>query len=410
MHPHSLSFEMMRAICLIAAALILFPFDSARAQKFGADALVDFGFALPSGQTSFNDGGLGKLEYSRAPAPVGQALADFWGQLSPSLDLKATLRLAPNQRAPFDILEAYARYRPVDTQSWVWSIKTGAFFPPISLENEGIGWTSPWTLTSSAINTWVGDELRTIGGETTVEKRYRGGSVGFVGAVFAANDPAGALLADRGWVFDGRPSGLLGEPRRPDIVASEIGLAIPAYEEPFKEIDGQPGWYAGLSLRQDGIGRLQALYYDNRADPSTYIGDDFAWRTRFGSFGAEADIGDVVLLSQAMFGQTAIEPFEGFYSTTDFQSAYLLAGYSISDYRIAARADVFATQQHNTGGNGPGEHGYALTLAATWSPIRWFHLTGELLHVDSDREQRVQDGLPVHASQLQAQLVGRVLF
>ena len=48
-----------------------------------------------------------------------------------------------------------------------WSVKTGAFFPTISLENDDLGWTSPYTLTPSAINSWIGEELRTIGSEGT---------------------------------------------------------------------------------------------------------------------------------------------------------------------------------------------------------------------------------------------------
>src|SRR5258705_9405197 len=61
-------------------------------------------------------------------------------------------------------------YRPVSTSAFRWSIKAGAFFPPISLENTEIGWTSPWTLTPSAINAWVGEELRTIGLEGRSEE------------------------------------------------------------------------------------------------------------------------------------------------------------------------------------------------------------------------------------------------
>ena len=45
------------------------------------------------------------------------------------------------------------------------SVKAGAFFPAISLENDDLGWTSPYTLTPSAINSWIGEELRTIGSE-----------------------------------------------------------------------------------------------------------------------------------------------------------------------------------------------------------------------------------------------------
>ena len=64
-------------------------------------------------------------------------------------------------------------------------------------------------------------------------------------------------------------------------------------DQPFKEIGGQPGWYAGASLRQDELGRVTALYYDNRADPTAFIGNDFGWRTKFASVGLETYIGDV---------------------------------------------------------------------------------------------------------------------
>lgn len=405
---------MFYATRLIAIVLLLVPVAAARGETFGANALVDVGVVLPSDQRSFMKGGLGKLEFgggSQAPLATGQALADVWAQFAPGFDTFATLRLSPGQHAPFDVLEAYARLRPVATNPFLWTVKAGAFFPPISLENEGIGWTSPWTPTSSAINSWVGNELRTIGGETSVEWRHETGSVGLTGAVFGANDPAGTVLADRGWAFDSRPTGLFGEPRRPDAVARQQGRPTPIREQVFQEIDGQPGWYAGALLRQDGLGRVTALYYDNRADPSLFSGGDFGWRTRFTSLGTEIDIGNVVLLSQAMFGDTTIAPAPGLSIKTDYQSAYLLAGYYFGDFRIAARVDVFATQQNNSrSGKGPGEHGHALTLAGTWAPQRWLRLTAEFLRVDSDRGQRRSTGTPARAIETQFQLVGRVLF
>lgn len=404
---------MFHATRLIAILLAIAPIE-ASAQQFGANALIDLGVVLPSDQTSFMKGGLGKVEFGgggSSPLATGQALADVWAQFGPSADVFATFRLAPDQHVPFDILEAYTRYRPVSTGPLVWTLKGGFFWPPISLENEGIGWTSPWTLTSSAINSWLGDEVRTIGGETTIEWRHETGSVGLIGSVFAANDPTGTLLADRGWVFDSRPIGLLGEPRRPDVVARQLRRSTPMREQVFQEIDGEPGWYAGAALRQDGIGRLTGLYYDNRADPSLFSGGDFGWRTKFTSLGAEIDIGDVVLLSQAMFGDTTIAPSRTNSIKTNFQSAYLLAGYYFGDHRIAARVDVFATQQNSTrNGPGPGEHGYALTLVGTWAPLPWMRLTAELLRIDSYVAKRVAAGLPTSATETQVQLVGRLLF
>jgi hypothetical protein len=181
---------MPRATGLIAAILLFaLPF-AARAQDFTVNGLLDLGFATTSHQTSWLKGGLGKLDSGgggggggQSVAFVGQALADLRLQLDPALAGFVRLRLAPNQHAPFDILEAYARYQPVSTRDWLWSVKLGAFFPPISLENESVGWTSPWTLTPSAINSWVGDELRTIGGESNLEWRYGTGALSLLGSV-----------------------------------------------------------------------------------------------------------------------------------------------------------------------------------------------------------------------------------
>src|SRR6266550_1691918 len=388
---------------------------TAEAQEFSANGFLDGGLVIPSHDKSWLKGGFGKLDNGggggQSPALVSQGVADLRLTLDPSAFVFATVRAAPDQHAPFDVLEAYGRYQPISTRDWLWSIKLGAFFPPISLENESVGWTSPWTLTPSAINSWVGDELRTVGAETNLEWRYETGALGLTGAAYGFNDPTGTLMANRGWAFDSRPIGLFGEPRQPDAVARSFGKAPPLREEPFKEIDGRPGWYFGGTARQDGLGRVNALYYDNRADPAAHIGSDFGWRTRFTSLGLETYLGDVVILSQAMFGDTDIQPFGYFHSTTDFQAVYLLAGYYFDDFRIAGRVDLFATQLRNSFKvRGPGEHGRAVTLSGSWTPVRWLRLNTELLQVDSYRGARMAAGTSTNASELQVQFVGRIFF
>src|SRR5262249_44709091 len=150
------------------------------------------------------------------------------------------------------------------------------------------------------INSWIGDELRTIGGEVTVERRLESSTIGLVGAVYAWNEPTGALLADRGWAFDSRPIGLFGSVRLPDAMARTQRRAGPFWERPFTQMDSQPGWYAGASWRDDEIGRINILRYDNRADPSAKRDGVFAWNTTFTSAGFETALNDVVLLMQAM--------------------------------------------------------------------------------------------------------------
>jgi hypothetical protein len=404
----------LRATALFG--ILLFPLaGAAEAQEFSANGFVDGGLVVPSHDKTWLKGGFGKLDNGggggQSPALISQGVADLRLTLDPTASVFAMVRAAPDLHAPFDVLEAYGRYQPIATADQLWSIKLGAFFPPISLENESVGWTSPWTLTPSAINSWVGDELRTIGAESTFELRHQDGALGLTGAAFGFNDPTGTLFANRGWAFDSRPIGLFGEARQPDAVARSLGKTPPLREEPWKEIDGRPGYYFGASARQDGIGRFTALHYDNRADPARHIGSDFGWRTKFTSLGLETYLGDIVILSQAMFGSTDIQPFDTFHSTTDFQSAYLLAGYYFGEFRVAGRFDVFATQLRNSFGPNPsGEHGRAFTLSGSWTPVRWFRLATELIQIDSARAARATAGLNPNASELQFQLVGRIFF
>lgn len=159
------------------------------------------------------------------------------------------------------------------------------------------------------------------------------------------------------------------------------------------------------------MGCLAVLYYDNRADPGAFAGSDFGWRTKFTSLGLDSSIGDVVVLSQAMFGTTTIEPFNQFYSKTEFQAGYLLLGYYFGDFRIAGRFDLFATQVSNTlGGRGPGEIGHAFTVSGSWTPMPWLRLATELIEVHSYRGQRAAAGLSPVADEFQAQFVSRLLF
>lgn len=79
----------------------------------------------------------------------------------------------------------------------------GGFYPQLSLENPDMGWLSAYNYTNSAINSWVGEELRTLGVEATIKRPARNfnsaHSFSLVGATFKGNDPAGTLLAWRGF-------------------------------------------------------------------------------------------------------------------------------------------------------------------------------------------------------------------
>lgn len=407
------------ALIMLAVAL---PIERAAAGNVAIDGFIDFRTVVPSDSRSWQHGGLGKLRFDGSGGKsvdtlIPQIMVQPRVQILPDLSFVALFRYAPDQRTTIDMIEGFVRYRPVSLKPWRVSVKLGAFFPPISLENTDIGWTSPWTISSSAINSWVGEELRTVGGEVTFEWRRASGDILVRAGAFGWNDPAGILLADRGWALGDRPTGFFERLRLPDPIPLSRGLTPPMYTLMFKEIDATPGWYAGLAWQKEGLGKIELLRYDNEADPSAFR-TQFAWRTAFWSAGVKVPLGQFEFLGQAMTGKTIIAPFPTFTSFTRYQSAYALLGWTRGPIRLAARAELFGTVEHHPLRLGPGgppdakmsEHGNALTLAANWLPAPYVKFSAELLRVDSFRSQREVIRQSAHTIDNQLQFNARFFF
>jgi hypothetical protein len=389
---------------------------AARAQDLRFDGMLDMRLFHPSDQRSNLDGGLGKTERGSGDRPSAAGVAfdaltlRGTAGITPEFRLFGELRSDPRQKTAVDILDAYAMWRPVSTTRWRWSVKGGAFFAPISQENDGIGWTPTWTLTPSAINSWVGDELRTIGSEGTLEWRGDVDHIEATAAVYGWNQPAGAAMANRGWTFQDSALGLLDHVRLPDISRRPGQPATPTYSNDFRQLDHSPGWYLGLTWDRPDVGRLQLLRYDNMADPSAND-HDFGWRTKFWSLGFSTEVGELIILAQAIIGSTEIEPTPASANTTHFYAGYVLVGWERQNWRYAVRLDQFGTNEVQFPPFfGSSEHGTALTAAITWSPAKWVRVIGEVLEVDSWRAQRLHFGKSPHAMETQAQLAIRLLF
>lgn len=407
----------MKRACLIALMLGCVPFAQAcAAREVAVHGYLDCRLVDAARARSWTDGGLGKTRYGGDDRSLkcDQAGVVATAQVTPALLALADLQYQTSGRDTLSALEAYVRYRPVSTTPLRWSLKLGAFFPPVSLENDAIGWTSPWTLTPSAINSWIGEELRSIGAETRIEWRGSAQSLEGIAAIVRNNDPAGELLAARGWSLSDLTSGLGSHVREPDAYAVENQEPVPLRFNPFVENDGRLGWYAGANWRVQGRGRIALLRYDNEADPTSHSGGaapTFSWHTRFWSLGGESDLGDVVLLGQAMSGATTIAPTANFRSTTEFRAAYVLAAWNRGAWRPALRFDSFSTlQQPRDLAYPEREHGNALTIALNWRPCAWLRLTGEALRVRSWRSQRVEAGPASARTDTQLQLGARLEF
>jgi hypothetical protein len=369
----------------------------ASAQDIHAQGFLEARLPVPdANDKSWTDGGLAKLRFGDGDDSLeaAGALSLTW-QLSESVVAVADLQAQGQTSPELGVVSAWVRWRPVSTSAWRWSLRAGAFFPPVSLENDGVGWTSRWTLTPSAIDSWVGEELRTIGAEARLEHRSATHGNFEVGvALFQWNDPAGDLISSRGWALGDVTSPLNATVREPDATNNGEWIAY----KPFVENDGRVGWHADAQWTSPGGLRLRALRYDNRADPNSESDQAgrsvYSWRTRFDSLGAQIPLGGFVLASQYMDGSTIIEPVPALLFEAKFRAFYLLAARDLGKWRPTLRYDRFRIRNDPEFPHNPfDEDGHAWTAALNWRPTERWRLTGEWLRVDSTRGLRVFEGL-----------------
>jgi hypothetical protein len=369
---------------------------------------IDVRWVQASGVTSFLNGGLGLLRFDpdHEGIRLGRAfLAPNW-RATDIVSVHAVIDAYDDyhERNAVDVSEFYVDVRPFPTGPIRWRARVGAFYMPVSLENRGIGWTSVYTITPSAVNTWIGEEFRTIGAE--VEARWLGASSGYLGevAVVAAaygwNDPAGVLLASRGFGLTDRPSTLFGGLGRPPI-------------EFYHEIDRKPGYYGGLSWKHHDWLEVRALRYDNHADPGAETdAGGYAWQTRFYSLGASVEPSEHwTLIAQYLNGNTAVGAgSQQFYMR--FHADFALASFEWARERLTLRYDNFDTNQVSGFFFGPpsDETGHGWTLAWSHQSGEHWQFVAEWLRVASDFPPRIALGESAALVDSQFQLAARYRF
>lgn len=375
--------------------------------------LVDARLVLTDNTVSWENRGLGKARWgadstgdSRVLGKIGEASLIFLPKFNWDWSGVVHVKVDSQQHQPVDIVEAFLRYKPVPKSEYRYEARLGVFFPPISLENKAIAWTSPYTITSSAINSWVGEELKTIGAEVTAGREFDDFELDFTLAGYVANDPAGSLLAWRGWALHDRESGLFEELPFAPIPSIEPGGSVERqapWVRPFKQIDNRVGGYAGLTIDHYSLGKLSVLYYDNQAFDRAFDLKQYAWDTYFTSVGYETGLpGGVEFLSQFMIGNTSMgtRPLLGSKVDNDFWSVYGLISKRFGRHRLTLRHDHFEVADDDFNTDDPNnESGNAWTAAYVLRPFNKQRLTLEVLHITSNRPARIDLGLPSKAEE-----------
>lgn len=239
-------------------------------------------------------------------------------------------------------------------------LRGGAMFLPTSLENVDALWENPHAISSSALNTWLGEELRPIG----LDAAYFRGPLMVGATLFRGNDTLGALPPVRGWALHDRWT-LLGE----KVPVEDDFTSVSA------ENDGRLGWSGRAGWIGDRVS-VQFTHFDNRSDGLRY-GDLYNWNTRFDIVGAGFTVGPWTFASEGGWGPTYLI-VRGRTFVSDIRACYLLVSRRVPRGRASVRVDSFDDGKSKDS---------ALTLAYMFFPIK--RLSATLEFATTGEEERV---------------------
>lgn len=358
-------------------------------------------------QPSWLEGGFGRLPLGGS-VPADSA-EDLTGQLHLTLDWQATpffgaFVFATGRAEPSSVrgraagvIEAYLHGGWEVAENGRLRLQLGHFILPTSKENIEVGWASPYTLTFSALNHWIGEEVRLSG--LFAEHSTRIGDLDelqVAGSAFGGNDTTGALLAWRGWTLGDRLTTFDEVVPLPPIPAlGDEGPFAPQLDRgsrPFgDDLDDRLGWAGYLRWRRPETAAVQWTRYDNRGDRLLHD-QEYAWRTRYDLFGFElhrrdsGGAGTFSLLGEYLTGETGMGEVFGPQVQVDLETAYLMASWQTRGWRFSARFETFEViDRDTTPGDDNHDEGEAWTFAAFREVRSDLRLGLEYVDLDSSR-------------------------
>jgi hypothetical protein len=396
---------MRNAICISLAVLLMRPSLAEFSDRHEIEVRLDWTLIdTDSALGAWTEGGHGKLRYDSEGTVRQQShlALGYTGRLAPELYVHAVLDYNDEATQSLGLTEAFLELRPVPSGPNRHRLKFGAFYPSFSLENGDFAWDSPYTMSFSGINAWIGEEIRPIGVDWRLTRRLGGaGSAHEVAAfagTFIGNDTAATLLFWRGWSMHDRQTRLNERVPLPTIVipdeTGDTEIVVERQLDPIAEIDDSPGYFLGGDWRFARRVKISLAFWDNRADPEARRDGQWAWGTRFWNLAAQFALpADTGLIAQYMRGDTDWLLFlsptgertpQTRLGTDEFESAFVLLSKQLRDrHRISLRYDRFDLWR---AGSLDVDRGDAVTLAYGLAVNRTLRLRAEWLEVESRRE------------------------
>jgi hypothetical protein len=323
-------------------------------------ALLDVRVASGGPAPSWTDRGLGKLRYGGSSSDGFQrsthlALSQLAVEVGASLpwDIRAhaQVNVQPNVADNYRpwLIEAFLR-REWGTDEQGWSVQGGVMNTPFSLENLGPAWTPAFTISASALNSWLWEDIDLAGLEAEWWRTPRSGlKLGALVGAGYGGDQMGRVLALRGWVLGDTFGGINGD------------LALPGRTERtdiFNERDQRPALYGWLTVGDErDVATVKLGYMDNRGDENARG----VWHTHFSTVGLTVHpVPQIDVVAQYLDGVARVLAPPNSSSLSAF---YLLVSPHYKGHRLTVRYDVFRVHDLDGGPVSTTEHGDSITAS-----------------------------------------------
>lgn len=405
---------------VVGTALVLACAGSAqaRAELFSRDTfsgVVDLRLVAADGEASWIDGRVGKARFGDGHQGVrlGEAALVWNPRFSDTVSAVLVGESQDGQRHLVDLGEGYLAYRSRPGSALRVSARAGVFYPPISLEHDGLDWSVPDTITPSAINTWVAEETKVVGVEATVRRTLAGQAFSLTVGGFKNGDTSGTELTFRGWALHDLKSPVFGRFPLPPLSARMAQRQAPS-TTPLAEIDGRIGYYGRIEWRPASVLAFDLFGYENEGDRTSVDANrEWSWETRFWNLGMRLDLDAVAVKAQVMTGETLMgySNANGVWADMGFDAAYVSASRTLGPGSATVRHDRFSTTDRtNKATDNNAEHGWSGLAAYRWDIRSNSQIVFEALYIDSFRRDRARLGLTPRQTQTILQTAFRRQF
>ena len=349
-------------------------YDVPQADRVWLRALLDVRLVRAGPAPSWTDAGAGKLRYggkqvgTGASAPGGvpqfervtrlvlsQFAIEVGATLPGGLRAQAQVNFEPDiadSAAPW-LIEAILRKEWGEPANGT-SLQGGVMNLPFSLEHVGAAWSPEFTISASALNSWLWEDASLAGleGEWWHETSWGLRLGALVGAGFGP-DRMARLLALRGWALGDGISGINSDvplPRRTER------------QRIFDERDNRPAGYSLLTLSdKNEVASLKVGQFDNRGDQAT----NGVWRTKFTVVGVTLHpFSHIDVLAQYLDGSAQVATPA---NDSDISAWYALLSWHRDRQRLTVRYDSFYVRDLD-GGPNTSDDGNAVTVS--WQ-LQW---------------------------------------